>query len=188
MDIICTTSINSGFCIIKSINKIISRISETTIIVLTEIALHLVALSKIVTSTASIGKFISKTIQFTSTSTIYILTQHIYNKILTILSTSAVTINLLRNKVLTVSSQTIFTINKQIGKIFSVISVTISSIPSSLFPRLGAVVRFTFVADVRDRSSKLFKSRLVEKVTDRAVKLFKIRNLFSNSKKTNIKK
>jgi hypothetical protein len=68
-------------------------------------------------------------------------------------------------------------------KVFSVISATISTLLTAVFPRLGAVVRYTFTVDFRDRLIALYKERVAEvNVRDRLQKLYKLRNILANSK------
>ena len=66
-------------------------------------------------------------------------------------------------------------------KVFSIISATISSLIVAVFPRLGAVIRYTFTADFRDRLIGLYKERLAEaNLRDRLQKLNKIRTALVN--------
>ena len=59
---------SSTASLIKFVNKIINSGADITTSVLTEIAIHLVSVSYVVTTTASLFKTIKKTFSFTSTS------------------------------------------------------------------------------------------------------------------------
>ena len=112
----------------RFINKYVNLISETTIIVLTEIALHLVALSKIVTSNVTISKFISKTINYAVTSASSLIKS--ITKTLSVLSTSASTIIKSINKTISyMVTETIYLI-KYISKTFSISSTTTDTLIS----------------------------------------------------------
>jgi hypothetical protein len=50
-----------------------------------------------------------------------------------------------------------------------------------VFPRLGAVIRYTFTVDFRDRLIGLYKERLAEvNLRDRLQKLYKLRTALLN--------
>jgi len=66
-------------------------------------------------------------------------------------------------------------------KVFSVISATISTLLAAVFPVLGAVVRYTFRADFRDRLIGLYKERVaLANLRDRLQKLYKLRTALVN--------
>ena len=91
------------------------------------------------------------------------------------------TISNFYSKLLQVGSTTISTLNKQMYKVFSIISATISLLIPAVFPRLGAVVRYTFTVDFRDRLIGLYKERIAEvNLRDRMQKLNKLRTALVN--------
>ena len=66
-------------------------------------------------------------------------------------------------------------------KVFSIISATISSLIPAVFPRLGAVIRYTFTADFKDRLIGLYKERIAEvNLRDRMQKINKLRTALVN--------
>jgi hypothetical protein len=66
-------------------------------------------------------------------------------------------------------------------KVFSIISATIASLIPAVFPRLGAVIRYTFTVDFRDRLIGLYKERIAEvNLRDRMQKLNKLRTALAN--------
>jgi hypothetical protein len=60
-----------------------------------------------------------------------------------------------------VISVTIPSLTKQMYKVLSVISATIATLLKNVFPALGAVARYTFRINIRDRLINLFKVREV---------------------------
>ena len=88
-----------------------------------------------------------------------------------------------------VASTTISTLNKQMYKVFSLISATISSLIPAVFPRLGAVIRYTFTADFKDRLIELYKERIVDvNLRDRMQSLYKLRDALANKRQGTTKK
>jgi anaerobic C4-dicarboxylate transporter len=84
-------------------------------------------------------------------------------------------------KLFAVVSNTTSTLNKALYSFLTVISVTIPSLLAALFPRLGAVIRYTFTADFKDRLIELYKERIVDvNLRDRMKKLNKIRTALAN--------
>jgi hypothetical protein len=74
-------------------------------------------------------------------------------------------------------------------KVFSVISDTISSLVSAVVPRLGAVIRYTFTADFKDRLIELYKERIVDvNLRDRMQSLYKLRDALANKRQGTTKK
>jgi hypothetical protein len=68
-------------------------------------------------------------------------------------------------------------------KVFSLISATISSLIPAVFPRLGAVIRYTFTADFKDRLIGLYKERIAKAdFRERLQKLYKLRNALANKR------
>jgi len=126
-------------------------------------------ISVLSTFTVSIIRSQLKNIIVSVAGTISMVKALTLSKILSFVSTSSASIVISIGKIMTVLSTTISTLNKQMSRVLSVISATISSLLAVLFPRLGSVVRFTFVADLKDRTNKLFK----------------VRNVLANKKKTN---
>ena len=58
-----------------------------------------------------------------------------------------------------------------------------------MYPRLGAVIRYTFTADFRDRLIGLYKERIAEAdLRSRLQKLNKIRNALANKRQGTTKK
>ena len=67
-------------------------------------------------------------------------------------------------------------------KVFSIISATISTLIPAVFPRLGAVVRYTFTADFRNTVIQVFKERLIElNPRKRIQNLVKLRDILVDS-------
>jgi len=153
--------------IARALLKSLSYLSISNISVVKNIQKSLLTVSSAV---ISIIKAVNKTISYLSSSTSSI---SIYRaKIISLAVSSSVKINNLFGKTILIASNTIVQINKAISVTFNVISVTIVSILSSVFQRLGAVVRYTFTAD--------FRSRLIG--------LYKIRSVLSNKKYNKAKK
>jgi anaerobic C4-dicarboxylate transporter len=86
-------------------------------------------------------------------------------------------------KLFAVVSTSTSTLNKALYSLLTVISVTIPSLLAAVFPRLGAVVRYTFTADFRDRLIGLYKERLTKvDLRNRIQKLYKLRNALANKR------
>jgi anaerobic C4-dicarboxylate transporter len=86
-------------------------------------------------------------------------------------------------KLFAVVSTSTSTLNKALYSLLTVISVTIPSLLAAVFPRLGAVIRYTFTADFRDRLVELYKERIVDvNFRDRLQKLYKLRNALANKR------
>jgi hypothetical protein len=69
------------------------------------------------------------------------------------------------------------------------ISATIATIVYEFFPKLGAMVRYTFTVDFRDRVTELYKERLsVVQFKDRLVDLYKQRNVLANTSNKKVSK
>ena len=74
-------------------------------------------------------------------------------------------------------------------KVFSVISATISSLIPAVFPRLGAVIRYTFTADFKDRLIDVYKDRVTEiDFKKRMQKLYKLRDVLANKRQDKAQK
>jgi len=86
-------------------------------------------------------------------------------------------------KLFAVISTSTTTLNKALYSLLTVISVTIPSLLAAVFPRLGAVIRYTFTVDFRDRLAQLYKERIVDvNLRDRLQKLYKLRNALANKR------
>jgi hypothetical protein len=81
-----------------------------------------------------------------------------------VVSPSTVTIAKFYAKLFVVVSTTISSLNKQMYKVFSIISATISTLIPAVFPRLGAVIRYTFTVDFRDRLIDVYKERIARRM------------------------
>lgn len=92
-------------------------------------------------------------------------------------------------KIMAIISNVTLTINKYISIALSVISATIASILAIVFPVLGAVVRYTFIADTRDRLTKLYKDRVeIIDFKNRLQKLYKVRTEIANKRQDKAQK
>jgi hypothetical protein len=70
-----------------------------------------------------------------------------------------------------------------------VISATIATLVREFFPKLGAVIRYTFTVDFRDRVTELYKERLsVVQFKDRLVDLYKQRSVLANTSNKKVSK
>ena len=144
-------SVNSVVSIQRKIGKLMDIISEHLIVVISDIAMHLLAFNINITTTSILTKIPQKIFSITSHATV--------------------------------------TLNKQIGMVFSVISATIATLVYAVFPRLGAIVRYTFTADFRDRVTELYKERLsVVQFRDRLIALYKQRSVLANTSNKKVSK
>lgn len=92
-------------------------------------------------------------------------------------------------KIMAIISTVTLTIKRSISIALSVISATIASILAIVFPVLGAVVRYTFIVDARDRLTKLYKDRLeIIDFRNRLQKLYKIRTEIANKRQDKAQK
>jgi hypothetical protein len=72
---------------------------------------------------------------------------------------------------------------------FTLVSATIVTLVAAYFNRLGAVVRYTFTVDFRDRVTELYKERLsVVQFKDRLVDLYKQRTVLANTSNKKVSK
>ena len=86
-------------------------------------------------------------------------------------------------------STTTASIFKQISVTLAVISATIATLVREFFPKLGAVIRYTFTVDFRDRVTELYKERLsVVQFKERLVDLYKQRNVLANTSNKKVSK
>ena len=176
--LLSTTSTSVVF-IQRFISKIFTTISEMSVVVITESAFHLILLSITESNVASIVKSISKTFIISSTSTVNLIKS--VNKIISASVTSIVTMSrkyavgkiislsvsstasLVKTaqKYLTVISTNTTTLIRSISVTLKAFSATITTLIFAVFPKLGAVVRYTFTADMRNDLIQLFKQRNV---------------------------
>jgi hypothetical protein len=92
-------------------------------------------------------------------------------------------------KLFAVVSNVTPTLNKALYRVLTVISVTISSLLAAVFYRLGAVVRYTFTADTRDRLTKLYKERVeVINLKERLQMVYKVRTELANKRQKKAEK
>lgn len=165
----------------RFISKIFSTISEMSVVVLTESAFHLVLLAITESNAASIIKSISKTFSVSSTSsssmsviksflkslsssttsTVTMVTKYAVGKVISLSVSSTASLVKTAQKYFTVISTSTTTLIRSISVTFTVISATIATLLSAVFPKLGAVIRYTFTADMRDNLIQLFKQRNV---------------------------
>ena len=101
-------------------------------------------LSATSTSTSTINKAISKIFTLISEMSLVVITESAFHLVL-----------------LSVTKTTVSSIKKAISLTFSAGSATIASLIAGLIPRLGAVSRYTFTANMRDTLIQLFKQRNV---------------------------
>jgi hypothetical protein len=123
-------------------------------------------------SVVTIVKLLGKTLSYAVTETATVALHNILSKVFFVTSTTTVSIVHLLNKLLSVVSTNTTTLQKSIYTVLSVISNSIVSLLVALFPKLGAVVRYTFIINTKDR----------------LIKLFKIRSLLANKRQGTIKK
>jgi hypothetical protein len=116
-------------------------------------------LTATVSNTVSIIKSALLNLSASVSSLVTITLFNILSKILTVTSTTTASIDLLRAKILSVVSTATTTLNKQMYVVFSIISATIASVIVAVFERLGAVTRYTFIIDMKDRLAKASKYR-----------------------------
>lgn len=118
-------------------------------------------LSVLSTSVINIVKKVGKTLSIASTGAASMARKFILGKIMSVTVTATVSIAHILAKTLAVLSTTTIAINKKMSIIFSVISATITTLILAFLPKLGAVVRYTFTANMRDSLIQLFKQRNV---------------------------
>jgi hypothetical protein len=165
----------------RFISKIFRTISEMSVVVLTESAFHLVLLSITESNVASIIKSISKTfttnstssaslafiqnilktLSIASTSTATMVRKYAVGKVISISVNSTASLVKTAQKYLTVVSTNTTTLIRSINVTLKAFSATISTLVFAVFPKLGAVIRYTFTADMRDNLIQLFKQRNV---------------------------
>ena len=153
---VTSTSIST---FIKAIGKALSTVNEMSIVVLTESAFHLILLSITESTVISLKKAISVTKSVTSVSTVSFVRS--IARILSVVSVSTVTLLHGINKLLSVISVTSSSFVRGIAITIKATSVTIASLFIAFLPKLGAVVRYTFTANMRDSLIQLFKQRNV---------------------------
>ena len=166
-----------AFAIIESTTSTITKgmtksLSAVSNVVATLSKIPNKILSVLSTSTATIKQNIGLTLSYLSTSISTITTKFILGVFLSVTVNSAVTIKKALNKIIAALVSTSIVIQRNFTTVLSVISVTINSIIVSVFQKLGASERYTFLADTRDRLAQLFK----------------IRNVLANKKQGTIKK
>jgi hypothetical protein len=118
-----TVSVVSTTKIIKLIYKSIITDVDYILLVLTDFAIHLVAISYLTASTFSITKTINKVVNVTESTIVSILKQ--VATIKTIVSTSLATLNKIVNKIITVTVINIANVFKKIVKTIPTIITTI---------------------------------------------------------------
>jgi hypothetical protein len=86
-------------------------------------------------------------------------------------------------KIMAIISNVTLTIKRYISIALSVISATITTLLAVLYPIIGAVSRYTFVADFKDRLIEIYKERnAVVNLRDRMQNLYKLRNVLANKR------
>jgi hypothetical protein len=119
-----TTSVVNA---LKSAGKYVTTNVDYSLVVLTDVAKHLVAISYMVSETVSIGKTVTKTLTYLSSSLASI--QKSVLKILSYLSTSSSSISKALSKTISYLSTSVSSITKAITHLFSAISeVSVDSI------------------------------------------------------------
>ena len=205
LSIVISTSVVS---IQRFISKIMTKVVETTLVVLSDIALHLVALAKAVTGTPFLFKSITQTYSISVTGAVSLIRK--VGKIFSILSTSVVsiarsqlktltrtvtaTVSILKlnifARVLSVVSTSTATIRRLFGKTLFVLSTSTSSIIRRI-NKIFSVISTTLssiIVVLFPRLGSVERFTFVVDIRDRAVKLFKSRNVFANKKKSNIQR
>ena len=110
----------------RSIGKIIDSGVETVSVLILKIALHLVALSYVVTTTASISKEIGKTLTTSLTNTVAVVRSVYKNIAATVINTIVLTINSFYYKVLSVTSSVTTTLSRT-AVVFLTLTVNVVS-------------------------------------------------------------
>ena len=103
---------------------------------------------------------LARTLSVSVSSIASILTHTVASKILMVTSTSFVSLGKFYSKLFFIVSNTTTGLFKQMYATFNIISATIASLTAAVFPVLGAVVRYTFIADFKERVTSLYKSRV----------------------------
>ena len=168
-------STSSG-TIVKLVNKYFAIINDISIVVLNDIAQHLISISYYCTSTVINIKRVFKLISYVETVVSTLLNHLTLSKYITYAVTQTVFILKQTNKILTIISVTVNSLIKFVKTTLIYVSTSTITTVAEYVKKFGAVAKFTFIVEPKKRLINIaHNTTLVVQVAKRSLSIIKSR-------------